>query len=259
MMSLSASFTKRPTSVRPKSSVPTSLVNLPASSTGLSSGSLSRWRSEKSSVPKPGTVLGADVVREPDLAGVLALGHRDLRERAFVAQALERRAGQRRDALRALAEQRLDAIRAEDQVLLAVAREDVVQLAAGRDGHVARQRPRRGGPDQQRERTFDRAQRTASLDVLAIQLRLPLRRRDPEPHVHAGILHVLVPERDLVIAQARLAVRAVPEHLEVLAQQALAVGAARGVDARQDGPAALDVLALAGDVGVLVVQPVGHA
>ena len=83
---------------------------------------------------------------------------------------------------------------------------------------------------------------------------LARRRRQPELDVDARVGHVvLVPLRELVVAQARLAAGAVGRAAVVLVDQPVLP------ELLEDPPAALDVVVVVGDVGVLHVRPEGDA
>jgi hypothetical protein len=102
-------------------------------------------------VDEAGAVLGADKVaqqhRVAERAEVLAL---DVVERRLVADALERGAGEVGQHLGAIAERALDQRAGHDHHLVTSPRAHVLDLRSGGDRRMADQRPRRGGPDEQR-------------------------------------------------------------------------------------------------------------
>ncbi len=108
----------------------------------------------------------------------------------------------------------------------------VLEVRVHGDGHVGEQRPRRRGPHHQ----------------LALGV---VRQREREEH---GVgLHRVVTLRQLVRRQRGPAARAIRQDLVAAVQQLLVV------QLPQQPPHRLDVVARVGDVGVLVVEPVGDA
>ena len=149
-------------------------------------------------------VFGADEIARDDV-GVLPLDRQEGIERVvahaeqvFALEALDHLVFVRVD------QRRLDQIRRQDQLLgafavLAVVDGSfdlhVIDVLADRQRDVRRERPGRRRPDEE-------------VDAGLIAQR--------EAHEHAGVLHVLVAERDFVAAQRRAAARAVRDDLQAL-------------------------------------------
>src|SRR5207245_10213587 len=106
----------------------------------------------------------------------------------------------------------------------------VLEVRVHGDGDVREQGPRRGGPD----------------DQLAVGSA-----RERERDEHRGCRDFLVAERELVRREGRAAARAVRQHLVAPVQQRLVV------QPLEQPPHRRDIVVGVGDVGVLVVQPVG--
>ena len=191
-----------------------------------------------------GAVRGRDVVVADD--EVCALVGLHVVEQRLVVQAAEVGPGELAQDLGLLAEHGLDQVAREHEALAAALDERVGDVRAHRGGHVADERPRRGGPDGER-------------DALGLAVPLPavhaLRhlgrrlRREREAHVDGVLGDVLVALRHLVAADGRAAARAVRHHLEALVEQALVP------DGAQQPPHRLDVVVGVGVVRVVQVDP----
>ena len=171
----------------------------------------------------------------------------DEAERRVVRGAGDRVAGEVRDDLGCLAEDRLDALAGHHQHLIGGGvRFDphVFDVGAGGDRRVRDQRPRSRRPD----------------DELVADLKRGLRDRvgrrdggDGQLHVGRQVGDVVVAERDLVGRERRLAARAVGDDLVAL------VEAAGVPHLAHRPPARLDVVVVHRHVGVLEVDPEADA
>ena len=207
-------------------------------------------------------VVERDVISGDDLAQALGLVRR--RQRAhppsvvearngqarrlgpverLVGQPDQFRAGERPRGLDAIAEHRARQRLRHDQQLALVLVQAVVGVTLHGEGGIAGQRPGRGRPGHDARGAF----------VVQIEARARFRRQ-AELHEDAGVGHVLaVALRQLVVAEAGLAARAVGRD---------AVGLEEVVAFPQlleNPPAALDVVVVVGDVGVVHVGPEGDA
>ena len=125
---------------------------------------------------------------------------------------------------------------------------------------AARISVRRSSPLRRRSSTYSSSGWTANADVGNQRPRSRRPHQHPaarvaqvERDVDARILDVLVPQRDLVTGERRLAPRAVGKNLVPVVQQTALP------ECGQRPPDALDVLGRVGDVGVAVVEPVPDA
>ncbi len=144
------------------------------------------------------------------------------------------------DHLGLLAEHPLDQVAGQDQHLVVEPGADVLDLGAGGDRRVGDQRPRGRRPDQQVVAGLDRGLRD-----------LVVRRHtgDRKFHVDAGVLDVLVAERDLVRGERRPAARAVGDDLVALVEEV------RVPEFAKRPPDRLDVGVVEGHIGVVEVDP----
>ena len=191
-----------------------------------------------------GAVGGSHVVAADDEVRPFVRGHEA--EGRLVAQAEQLRAGELAQDLGLLAQDLLHEVAGEDEALAAALDERVGDVGADRGRHVADERPRRGGPDGERDGLWlasgVRARRLTGHSRGCV-------RREREAHVDRVFGDVLVALRDLVAADRRTATRAVGHDLVSLVEQVLVP------DLPEDPPDRLDVVVREGVVGVVEVEP----
>ncbi len=188
-------------------------------------------------------VLGAERRRHVDDPGAVVQRHevrRDhpvralhVRVQGLVARSFERRPRDRLPHDRIVGEHGILERLREDQAVAVVLHHDVGSVGGNRDARVRDERPRRGGPAQQR-----------GADERGVG-RLDDRERDE----HARVLDVGVARRDLGVGQGRPAPRAVGGDPVRLDEQATRVQLLQGP------PHALDVLGVHRPVRVVRVDP----
>ena len=183
-----------------------------------------------------GAVRGGDVVAADDEVRPLVRRHEV--ERRLVLEPEQLGAGELAFDDGLLAEDLLGEIAGEHEALAAALDQGVGDLGVDGRGDVADQRPRRGGPDGER-------------DALAGLARQPCRGgvREREAHVDRVLGDVLVALRHLVAADRRAAARAVGHDLVALVQQPAVP------DLAEDPPHRLDVVVGEGVVGIIEVDP----
>ncbi len=201
-----------------------------------------------SSSPKAGAMCtmpvpsrGGDVVAADDEVGALVRLHEAERRLVLQAQQLGALELLLHDGL--LAEHALDEARGEDEALAAALHERILHVRVHGRGHVADERPRRGGPDGERDGRAAAHPRPRRGRVV----------RQREAHVDGVLGDVLVALRHLVAADGGAAARAVRDDLVPLVQQTLVP------DLPQQPPHRLDVAVGVRVVGVLEVDPEADA
>ena len=202
-----------------------------------------------------GAVGGGDVVAADDEVG--ALVRRQVRVQGLVLEAEQLGPGELAQHLGLLAEDVRDEVAGQDEPVAAALHERVGDVGVHRGRDVADQRPRRGGPDGERDGPglAVRAGRAGFAGGAGAALR-HLRGRlgsEREAHVDGVLGDVLVALRHLVAADGRAAARAVVHHLVALVEQALVP------DLPQQPPDRLDVAVGVGVVRVVQVDPEADA
>ena len=186
-----------------------------------------------------GAVLRGDEVLEDDAPGPPGIvGNRHHLQRPRVAHALERTGIVFPHKARVLAQHPLDQVLRHDHAAPLRLRLGVGERGVERQRHVGGHRPGRGGPGQ---------------EGAPIRVGLPVLGKQRREEEQGRILHFAITQGDLVGAERRAAARAVGHALVAAIEKPLLRQPA------QDPPNRLDVARVAGDVGAVVVEPVGDA